>query len=145
MPHTGQMSVSAFFEEITVILLLISYPLDSSSFLSNSSIALLQSKKLLPAEDLLSREQFIIIQPPGINGYLFMGQGSFHIIIRRCPSILRIFHIHMFIQIIFLIQNWAFSTHQQHCLPVIQKAYFIECKQFYAPLSSDEFNFYCER
>ena len=102
-------------------------------------MAFLQSKRLLPAEDLPSREQFIIIQSPGINGYIFMGQGSLRIIIRRRPSILRIFHIHMFMQIIFLIQNGAFSTHQKHCLPVIQKAYFIGGQKFFATMSSDEF------
>ena len=68
-----------------------------------------------------------------------MGQGSLRIIIRRRPSILRIFHIHMFMQIIFLIQNGAFSTHQKHCLPVIQKAYFIGGQKFFATMSSDEF------
>lgn len=65
---------------------------------------------------------------------IILRKRRFRIIIRRRTAILRIFHIHVFVQIIFLIQNRALPTHQQYCLPVIQKAHFIWSEKFPAGL-----------
>lgn len=85
------------------------------------------------------RKQFIIAVPALIKRKHIVRHRCLRIIIRLCPSILRIPDIGMFHQVVFSIHDGTLPTDEQDGIPVIQHPYLVRCQKFSATLSSGEF------